>query len=305
MMNPTTRKIFESFEIRKTKRQKAAFRDFVIPEIEAMGYPVTVETGKFGVRNIVIGDIEQAKVVFTAHYDTCAALPFPNFITPKCFSLFLLYQLALIAGIFLAVFCIMFLAIWINPSLGMPAYYFSLTGMVFLLLFGPANKHTANDNTSGVTAILDLARSMPPEERGSVAFVLFDLEEAGLIGSACFAKKHKKVMKGKLLVNLDCVSDGKTMFFAISKPARKYTPLLRQAFPDAGEMTPLFSEKHHIYPSDQMNFPCGIGVAVLNKTKHGILYMNRIHTKRDVIYQEENLAYVVDGCIRLTRAIKS
>lgn len=34
-------------------------------------------------RNIIIGDIKNAKVVLSAHYDTCSALPFPNFITPK------------------------------------------------------------------------------------------------------------------------------------------------------------------------------------------------------------------------------
>ena len=31
----------------------------------------------------VLGDPETAKVVFSAHYDTCARLPFPNFIAPK------------------------------------------------------------------------------------------------------------------------------------------------------------------------------------------------------------------------------
>lgn len=300
-MTATTKKIFESFEIRKTKRQKAAFRDFIIPELQAMGYPVTVEKGRFGVRNIVIGDAENAKVLFTAHYDTCAVLPFPNFITPKCISLYLLYQLLIVVAIFAVVVFAQVLAMLIHPSFGMPAYYLSLIGVICLLLFGPANKHTANDNTSGVTAIVDLARSMPPEQRGRVAFVLFDLEEAGLIGSACFAKKHKKAMKNKLLVNLDCVSDGNTMLFAISKKAKAYTPLLKQAFSDIENMMPVFSEKHHIYPSDQMNFPCGIGVASLRKSKHGILYMNRIHTKRDVIYQEGNIVYVVEGCIRLVQ----
>lgn len=40
------------------------------------------------------------------------------------------------------------------------------------------------------------------------AFVLFDHEEIGMVGSYSFAKKHKEILKDKLIVNLDCVSDG-------------------------------------------------------------------------------------------------
>ena len=59
------------------------------------GYDFKVEKGAFGARNIVIGDPEAAKVLYTAHYDTCARMPFPNFITPKCLPIYLLYQILL------------------------------------------------------------------------------------------------------------------------------------------------------------------------------------------------------------------
>ena len=71
--------ILSNFMIRKNKKQKAAFIDKVQEIINDKGLDVTIEKGSFGVRNIVVGDINKAKVVFTAHYDTCAVLPFPNF----------------------------------------------------------------------------------------------------------------------------------------------------------------------------------------------------------------------------------
>jgi hypothetical protein len=48
-----------------------------------------VEKASFGGRNIVIGNPDTAKVLYTAHYDTCARLPFPNFITPKNIFIYL------------------------------------------------------------------------------------------------------------------------------------------------------------------------------------------------------------------------
>ena len=41
-------------------------------------------------------------------------------------------------------------------------------------------------------------------------------------------------------------------------------------------------------------------MAALKKSRRfNVLYMDRIHTKRDTVYQAENIAYLKDGCIRL------
>ena len=44
-----------------------------------------------------------------------------------------------------------------------------------------------------------------------------------------------------------------------------------------------------VYPSDQSNFKCTVAVAALNKHKHIGYYMNRIHTAKDIIFDEENI----------------
>ena len=167
-MTETTKTVFEQYEVRKTKKQKTAFIEYVTEMAARYGYDCKVEKGAFGVRNIVIGDPDQAKVLYTAHYDTCARLPFPNFITPKIFLIYMLYQLLIVALFFAAAFvlgAIFGLLIALTPdeytalrvilSILPELCYFAL---LFLMLAGPANKHTANDNTSGVTAVLDLMR---------------------------------------------------------------------------------------------------------------------------------------------------
>ena len=101
-MIATPMDVLTVFPVRKSKRQKAAFRAAAGKYAASLGYPVQEERGSFGCRNLIIGDPEQAEYLITAHYDTCARLPFPNFLTPCSLWLFLLYQLVVGMGILLA-----------------------------------------------------------------------------------------------------------------------------------------------------------------------------------------------------------
>lgn len=306
-MTPTAKTILTEYEVRKTAKQRTAFRQWLTPILRENGWSVREEKGSFGVRNLVIGDPDTAKVIYTAHYDTCVRLPFPNFITPKSPALYVLYQvvvtLAILAIGGAASVVTARLAGMIEPTWAFPGAYVGLYGVLFLLMFGPANPHTANDNTSGVTAVVDLALTMPEELREKCAFVLFDLEESGLFGSSAFANKHKSVKKNTLLVNMDCVSDGETMLFCFRKKSRRETDRFRAAFAADHRIRPDFATKGYIYPSDQIQFDRGVGVSAMRSTRRGLLYMNRIHTRQDTVYRRENIDWLIDGCIRLTEKL--
>ena len=309
-MTQTTKEVFEKHEVRKTKKQKSAFIDYVTSVAKEQGYSCTTEQGSMGARNIVVGSPDKAKIVYTAHYDTCAVMPFPNFITPKNFLIYLLYQLVIVLFIYVPVFAAVHLSYVICAFAGVSEGVALLVGeivlfvgmflMLWLIAAGPANKHTANDNTSGVTTLLDIMCALPEEKRDEVAFVFFDLEEMGLFGSKGFANQHKQTMKDKLLINFDCVSDGDHMLFVLKKGAMPHAAAIERAFPSDETYTVEIATKGVFYPSDQANFPCGVGVAALNKTKRGnLLYMNRIHTKRDTVYNEKNIEFFVQGAVRL------
>ena len=77
-MTELSREIFENYQVRKTKKQKDTFIRWMHAHIPGL----QVQEGGFPkCRNLVLGDPEKAKVILSAHYDTCARLPFPNFIT--------------------------------------------------------------------------------------------------------------------------------------------------------------------------------------------------------------------------------
>ena len=63
----------------------------------------------------------------------------------------------------------------------------------------------------------------------------------------------------------------------------------RQACGYFGKKDVLVHEKgFSVYPSDQANFPYGVGICALRK-KGKTLYLSRIHTPKDTILEETNV----------------
>lgn len=294
-MTSISKEILEKYQVRKTRKQKTAFIEFLrahFPELkveeDALGYS----------RNIVIGNPDTAKAVFGAHYDTCAVMPIPNFIMPKSVLISVLYAFVLVIPMLLIGSVVGGVAGYVFDDSNATALFTLLTywGILFLLIFGPANKHTVNDNTSGVITLIEMMSAMTDEERAQSCFVFFDNEEKGLFGSAAFEKEYKETMKKKLLINFDCVSDGDYLMLIPNKKAfPEYSERLESAFADVTEKTVLIEKSKYVYyPSDQMNFKNNIGVASFKKSKLG-LYMDRIHTPKDTVMDERNIAVLVSG----------
>lgn len=293
--------LLERWQVRKTYAQKSAFIEWVFAYAQAQGVTVTIEESGRAIRsrNIIFGDVDAARTIITAHYDTCARMLLPNFSTPGCLPLFVLEQtlLTLLIGLggWIAgrgVYALV--SAWGHPlAAGILSALGAAAGamlVLFLMLAGPANPHTANDNTSGVMAVLLLAKRM--KEMPGVAFVLFDHEEKGLFGSQAFIKAHPQAAR-RFLVNLDCVGDGDTLLYTGMKggmrmpQAKRILAAMESIAPEYGMKTASGDFPKWIYPSDQMLFPRGTAFAALKGKK--ILYMDRIHTARDTVLEERNI----------------
>ena len=304
-MQTKTRELLDRFPVRKSKKQKEAFRGWLTETLTGAGYNCEVESGKSLVtcNNVVVGDPETAKVVYTAHYDTPARLPLPNFIVPRNMLFTLIFQLPLLLIMFLIPIGaeLLVLRLTENPLLGFLTVYVLLFGILFLIYAGPANPSNVNDNTSGVATLLEIALSLPEEQRGNAAFIFFDNEEKGVLGSAVYAKKHKAALKETLVVNFDCVSDGDDICFFPGKKMKKQTQLLDKleaAFlPQGDKSVEVVCGKAH-YPSDQAHFPYGVGVAALHRNRF-FQYLGRIHTKRDTVFEQENIELLRRGAVTL------
>lgn len=311
-MTDAAKTVLTAYEVRKTKKQKEAFRAYLCRELEQLGYQPRIEQGRSLVtsHNVVAGDPEKARVLLTAHYDTCAVLPFPNFITPRNLPVFLLYQLAVAAVILIlaaAVETAVLLAF--DPPLwvALLTVYAVLGFCIWWMLAGKANRRTANDNTSGVIALLEMAAALPPEDRDAVCFVWFDNEEKGLFGSSAFAAAHRRVRADTLVLNFDCVGDGDYLQFFPSRAVKRdgeAMALLESAFLSQGKKTVEVVRGFGLYPSDQARFRRGVGAAALKKAPLIGYYMDRIHTRRDTVLEEENVQLLRDGVLRLAGRIR-
>lgn len=301
-MTELSQTILEQYQIRKTKSQKQAFIDLMKAhhpdlQIQEGGFPQS--------RNLIIGDVENAKVILAAHYDTCPRFPLPNFITPKNPILSILYSVAVLLPVFLLVYLLNLLigvftdSYWVHYWISL-VFYFSF---LYFLLAGPANKHTANDNTSGVITLCEILARATEDDLKKAAFVFFDNEEIGLIGSSMFRKKYKKQTQDKLLINFDCVSDGDNILLAVSKNARaSYSENIQDNFCSSDNKRILFEKAEKIYyPSDQMGFKNTIAVAALKHHRFWGYYMDRIHTSKDTVFDVENIDFLSQCTLPLIR----
>lgn len=309
--------ILQDYEIRKSNKEKQRFIDYIKLRLGKAGYDaesdITIEEkgkGIFKSRNIVVGNPSTAKILLGAHYDTCAMLPFPNFMSPTNPVLFIVSQIFIVIIVLAMDLAAGIIAMFITQD-GEIAYLISLVFLYVLLihmLFGYRNSHTANDNTSGTIAITRILEVLPKEVREKVCVVYFDNEEKGLLGSSFFYKKHKKEVKDKLFINMDCVGDGKEVLFLLKKNARKdadcncMLEVLKECENEHDVELLIRNMKPMMFPSDQVHFSKGIGVCAVKKSSIG-RYVARIHTPFDTICREENINYIVDSMKKFVERI--
>jgi Zn-dependent M28 family amino/carboxypeptidase len=155
-----------------------------------------------------------------------------------------------------------------------------------------------NDNTSGVVTLLSIMSSLPEKSRSNIAFIFFDNEEKGLLGARFFKCKHKYFEK--LMINFDCVSDGDHFLIVSSREAMKspkyefFEASFENNLPRDKQLE--FTEKGKVSSnSDDKIFKQSIRVMALKTDSKNRLYLDRIHTKHDDQYKQENIDYLTSA----------
>lgn len=294
-MRESIETLLKKYQVRKSQKEKAAFADWLEAHLNEKGYALKREEYAKEGTNLIVGDAKKADVLFTAHYDTQ-----PNFFIPVLmgfsnWGFFLVSQLIAMAPMLLIVVLqIALIRLFPGNPLAMLLPLFGIIAYGVQIMVGVANKHTANDNTSGVAALIAILEDLPLEDREKVCVVFFDQEELGLIGSKHFFNKHKADVKNKTLINFDCVSDGEMLTFVMKKRFRESADCAR--LKAACEKTIGKSEKKlnylnaalSPYMSDQLHFEKGVGVVAAKKSPFGY-YINRLHSKWDTRFDNGNI----------------
>ena len=300
--------IMHEYQVRKTKKQKQAFMQWLSEHLSAYGYHMREDQYSKQGSNLIVGDVQSAEVILTAHYDTQPNFLFPVIMGFSNWFSFCISQIIVVLPLlaFAVLLKVLATQLWGN-SVG---YWLAGACCIVYLaqtLFGIPNRHTANDNTSGVATLISILEELPEEDRHKVCVVFFDQEELGLIGSQKFYKKYKAHVRHKPLINFDCVGDGQTLTFVMKKKFRNsaYSELLQEA---SGKITVQTEKKVRfanalgtIYMSDQQSFPCGVGVVAAKKTPVFGYYINRLHSRLDTKCDSDNIQLLTDTMLQFIR----
>ena len=294
-------KINKEYPIRRDEKEKQAFRAFLAQYAAERGISVKTETTSDGKnQNVVMGDVDRAQVVLSAHYDTPARALFPNVMIPRNKALFFLYQFLPIVLMLAVSLTVSYLVgmVWLQDRriffLCFLALYY---GLFFLLFRGGKNAYNYNDNTSGVATLLAVIDRLDEVQKSQVAFLFFDNEEKGKKGSKAYFADHKTQMQDKLLINFDCVGNGEHIVFIAKEGAEqseKYALLKRVFTPMDAYTVAFYPMKGSESNSDYKNFPCGVGCMACKQSKQCVLYTPHIHTGKDKIARTENIDFLAD-----------
>ena len=308
-MNSLIKTILDKYQVRKSYKDKSRFIELLTEYFNNnnIKYDIEEYNDFFKTRNIVVGDINEADTVFTAHYDTCARMIFPNFITPKNLFIYAVYSIILAFFLILTALVVKFALLIFTKSdiIGNIGYFLTILLDLYLMMFGFKNKHTVNDNTSGVVTLLNIMDKLSSEEINKSAFVFFDNEEIGLVGAFKFKNKHKDIIDNKVIINFDCVSDGDNMLFVTKELTmhsdiyKKMQNIIERVKHKYNKGVLLENSKNTFYPSDQMVFKNAIGVAGLKKNKILGYYLDKIHTNKDIVFKKENIDLLTDIMVEL------
>ena len=296
--------IDEKYPVRNSFDQKQSFRMYTMEEASKCGIKDAKCEDNENHLNMVFGDSEKAKVIFTAHYDTPRQQWFPNLMLVTNRILYWVYNLGIIAVFWIVSF---FASEWVRDITRLDTrifrdrmiwllWYYILYYVLFFLAYrGPANKRNRNDNTSGTAAVMELMEQL--KGRKDVAFILFDDEEKGKKGSKAFAKAHPEIKKNTLIINMDCVGNGETYVFIAPEAARN-NPLyakLNAVLEEKGLNVKMCTTQEASANSDHKNFEQGIGVCACKYNKFAGYYADRIHTSKDTVADPKTVSDLAEA----------
>ena len=94
------------------------------------------------------------------------------------------------------------------------------------------------------------------------------------------------------------------MLFVLNKKTKDLVDTFKESYESDRDVKTDVVYKGVFYPSDQTAFKKGIGVCAMKKNKFFKSgYIDRIHTKRDTIFRDENIMYLAEGIYKLYKNI--
>lgn len=271
---------------RMHRKSKKAFREYLETKAKKLNLDYNIYPKSYASKNVVIGNLKKAKYVLGAHYDTPPRMP--------AFLMKSIVLFNILSFLFILLTFIILFTYELPLIIGAIVY---LVSFLYIMGFGIANKYNYNDNTSGVLTVLSLMEKVKNKD---VAYVFFDNEEKGLIGSMQLAFIMKKIKsyqpRKKVYINFDCVGRGNV--FCISSFKNKVIPQELMDLSKNIDTKNLSFEHRKPSPfeaSDHFSFKGwnSLGIMCYNK-KRKKYNLKNIHSHKDKYIDIDNINVLVN-----------
>jgi len=269
------------FQERMHRKSKARFRDYLKTKAEQSNLSFRITPNNRFSKNVVVGNLKEARYVFGAHYDTPPRMPS-----------FLMKSVLFFNVITIIFFIILF---FIPVEIYIKLIVYILFCLYVLGFLGFANKHNHNDNTSGVLTVLYLMKVLKNDK---VAYVFFDNEEKGLIGSMqlmIFMKKNKINQHKKRFFVFDCVGRGELFKFMSYKKNNRLPSKLKNEFDKLSYegYQVVLKKGNSLEMSDHRSFKYYTHVGIMAYEKQRKKYvMKNIHSHKDKSINLKNIEVI-------------
>lgn len=111
------------------------------------------------------------------------------------------------------------------PNMTLPLFLLFLIVALFYPKYGKSERDNLNDNTSGVVALLEVAKTLTPRYRGEVCFLFLDGGTQASKGAKGLVRAHPELKKKSVIV-LDCVGEGDELLILPGRTSRWNDSLL-------------------------------------------------------------------------------
>lgn len=236
-LNKTYEVIKNNYMIRRKENRKEEFRRYLLKQMNNLGYALIEEKGNInkGLKKInytnMTTDNEDFKLVLMAHYDTAytstmlSVINFFDKLNPFFKFEARTSTIKAVPFVMIYISLLFFICFIVERFLGNQVAnncFFILMATVITIsvleYYIRDNKKNANDNTSGVLALLDIADKLSKSKyKNDVLFIFTDNEERGLIGAKGIYKHKKNQFYNKPIINLDCIGNGDTLIISYGK----------------------------------------------------------------------------------------
>lgn len=289
---------------RYTKEEKEEFFEFLKDKLNKLDYSYRETKTKFlNSLHLETETENDPKIVLLAHYDTSTTIPvwFEWIIRLSGHTRSLL--------IFIIMFSAYQLVLLSNNSLIIDVFRIGVVVSIIIPLLFIPNKHTMNDNTSGILALLILAERISKDDnlKSKVKFVFTDNEEKALVGSFQLKKIWEKSVfqySNSKIISIDSIGRGETAVISynfVDNLAKELKKHMENDFEEVKSINMWFTPF-----SDAFNFwrQGAVNINMMDKSIiPGGYCIQDIHSKRDTYISEMNIKSVTDSIENYIRKV--